>query len=79
MAQIILEDIEVRLSIDYLKHKEEFDHLTERVIYTSIIDTNFNYSLGNLEYCSVDYDTEVLNTPNLQGNVVVNCTDAETT
>lgn len=42
------------------------------------LDAYFNYSLGNLEYRSVRFETEVLNIPNFQGNAAVNYTDAET-
>ena len=78
MVENMLDGIEVRLSCDYLAHKEELDKLTERVIYTGPIDAYFNYSLGNLEYRSVRFETEVLDKPNFQGNAAVNYTDAET-
>ena len=42
------------------------------------IDAYFNYNLGNLEYRSVRFETEVLDTPNFQGNAAVNYTDRET-
>ena len=48
------------------------------MIYTGPIDAYFNYSLGNLEYRSVRFETEVLDKPNFQGNAAVNYTDAET-
>ena len=74
----MLEGIEVRLNCDYLAYKEELDKLAERVIYTGPIDAYFNYCLGNLEYRSVRFETEVLDKPNFQGNAAVNYTDAET-
>lgn len=78
MVERMLEGIEVRLNTDYLAHKEELDALAERVIYTGPIDAYFNYSLGNLEYRSVRFEMEILDTPNFQGNAAVNYTDAET-
>lgn len=78
MVERMLEGIEVRLNCDYLAHKEELDMLAERVIYTGPIDAYFNYCLGNLEYRSVRFETEVLDKPNFQGNAAVNYTDAET-
>ena len=78
MVENMLEGIEVRLGIDYLKEKEYFDAMAEKVIYTGPIDAYFNYSLGVLEYCSVRFDTEVLDMPNFQGNAAVNYTDRET-
>lgn len=78
MVERMLDGIEVRLNCDYLAHKEELDALAEKVIYTGPIDAYFDYSLGNLEYRSVRFETEVLDMPNFQGNAAVNYTDAET-
>ena len=78
MVERMLEGIEVRLNCDYLANKAEFDKLAECVIYTGPIDAYYNYCLGNLEYRSVRFETEVLNIPNFQGNAAVNYTDAET-
>ena len=78
MVERMLEGIEVRLNCDYLANKDELDAMAERVIYTGPIDAYFNYSLGNLEYRSVRFKTEVLDKPNFQGNAAVNYTDAET-
>ena len=74
----LLEGIEVRLNVDYLKQKEELDALAEKVIYTGPIDEYFGYKLGTLEYRSVRFETEVLDIPNFQGNAAVNYTDRET-
>ena len=73
--------IEVRLNVDYLassKAKAELDKEADKVVYTGAIDAYFDYSLGNLEYRSVRFDTEVLDEPNYQGNAAVNYTDADT-
>ena len=78
MVEAMLDDIEVRLNCDYLEHKDELDKLAEKIIYTGPIDAYFNYSLGNLEYRSVRFETEVLDKPNFQGNAAVKYTDAET-
>ena len=43
-----------------------------------MIDQFFNYKLGELEYRSLRFETEVLDEDNHQGNAVVNYTDAET-
>ena len=78
MVEKMLEGIEVRLGVNYLKDKAELDKLAGRVIYTGPIDAYFDYSLGALQYRSVRFETEVLDMPNYQGNAVVNYTDAET-
>ena len=78
MVERMLDGIEVRLQTDYLEQKAELDAMADKVIYTGPIDAYFNYCLGNLAYRSVRFETEVLDTPNFQGNAVVNYTDRQT-
>ena len=78
MVENMLDGIEVRLNVDYFDHKAELDALADKVIYTGPIDAYFGYRLGNLEYRSVRFETEVLDIPNFQGNAAVNYTDRET-
>ena len=74
----LLDGIEVQLNTDYLVNKQALDALAKKVVYTGPIDAYFGYSLGHLQYRSVRFETEVLDTPNYQGNAVVNYTDRET-
>ncbi len=74
----LLEGIEVKLDTDYLHQKDEWDDLADKVVYTGAIDAYFGYKLGNLEYRSVQFETETLDIPNFQGNAAVNYTDRET-
>jgi UDP-galactopyranose mutase len=74
----LLSGIEVRLNCDYLEHKAELDALADRIIYTGPIDQYFGYCYGPLQYRSLRFETEVLDTDNYQGNAVVNYTDRET-
>ena len=78
MVEGMLEGTEVRLGVDYLQEKESLDALADRVVYTGPIDAYFGYRLGALEYRSVRFETEVLDTDNYQGVAVVNYTDRET-
>ena len=78
MVANMLGDVELRLNVDYLKHKKELDAVADRVLYTGPIDAYFGYQLGNLEYRSVQFETTMLDRPNFQGNAVVNYTDRET-
>ena len=78
MIANMLEGIEVRLNEDYLLKKDKYDAMAKKVIYTGPIDAYFNYALGNLEYRSVRFETELLDKPNYQGNAAVNYTDRET-
>ncbi len=78
MVENMLEGIEVKLNTDYLDHREEFNAMAEQVIYTGPIDAYFGFELGTLEYRKVDFETELLDMPNFQGNAAVNYTDRET-
>ena len=70
--------IEVRLDTDYLEDRAALDAAASRVVYTGPIDAFYGYRFGPLAYRSVRFETQVLDTPNFQGNAVVNYTDRET-
>ena len=74
----LLDGVEVRLGTDFLKNREEYEKTAEKIIYTGSIDEYYGYSLGVLQYRTVRFDTEVLDTDNYQGNAVVNYTDPDT-
>lgn len=78
MVGNMLNGIDTELNTDYLRDHAKLDSLAEKVIYSGAIDEYYGYSLGKLEYRSLKFETELLETPNFQGNAVVNYTDAET-
>lgn len=78
MVSRMLEGIKVCLGEDYLANKRKWNEIAKKVVYTGAIDEYFEYKLGQLEYRSVRFETEVLNKSNFQGNAVVNYTDVET-
>ena len=49
----------------------------DRLVYTGAIDEFFGYRLGKLEWRTVSFEEEVLDTPNYQGNAVMNYTERE--
>ena len=73
----LLEGIEVRTGVDFLKERAEYEALAEMIIYTGMIDEYYGCRLGALEYRSVRFETEVLECGTYQGNAVVNYTDRE--
>lgn len=73
----LLDGIDVKLNTDYETYVKEHPDTFEKVIYTGPIDEYFHYSLGNLQYRSVRFETEELDMENYQGNAVVNYTDRE--
>ncbi len=74
----LLAGAEIRTGVDYLEHRAEYDGLAEKVVYTGMIDAYFDYCYGSLEYRSLRFESETLDTDNYQGVAVVNYTDRET-
>lgn len=77
MVENMLEGIKVVTNTDYFEAKDELREFG-KVVFTGPIDAYFDYKLGALEYRSVRFETETIDTPNFQGNAVVNYTDRET-
>ncbi|MBE6106067.1 UDP-galactopyranose mutase, partial [Anaerovibrio lipolyticus] len=78
LIENLLDGIEVRLGVDYLKRRSEYEQVAEKIVYTGPIDEFFDYKLGTLEYRSIRFENELLNKPSFQGNAAVNYTDRET-
>jgi UDP-galactopyranose mutase len=78
MIEKMLCGADVRLNVDFFENKKDLSKIADKIIYTGSIDAYFGYILGALEYRSVRFETEVLDTDNYQGNAVINYTDAET-
>lgn len=74
----LLKGSDVKLNVNYLENRDALRSLAENVIYTGAVDAYFSYCYGPLEYRSIRFETEILDTDNYQGNAVVNYTDAET-
>ena len=74
----LLEGIKVRSSTDYLADREYWNSIADKVLFTGPIDAYFDYCYGKLDYRTVRFETEVMDTSNYQGNAVVNFTDSET-
>ena len=73
----LLEGIEIKLDVDYLKDKEYWNKQTKKIIYTGPIDEFYDFKFGELEYKTVDFEHKKLNTFNYQGTSVVNYTDID--
>lgn len=74
----LLNGIEVKLGVDYLKDKEYWDAQASKVIYTGPIDAYFNYQFGELEYKTTNFKNIFLeNNSNFQGTAMMNFTEYE--
>ena len=77
LINALLEGIEVRLGVDYNLQREVYKNVAETVVYTGPVDAYFNYSLGQLEYRGLRFETERLEEENHQGVAVMNFTERE--
>lgn len=78
MVEKMLEGIDLKLSVNFFDNREYWNTVAKKIIFTGPIDEFFSYELGNLEYRSVRFQTEILEKQNFQGNAAVNYTDADT-
>ena len=72
------ENIDVEVNVDFFANKDRYLEEFPKIVFTGMIDEFFDYKLGELEYRSLRFENETLDTENYQGNAVVNYTDAET-
>ena len=79
----LLDGVECRIDTDFFKsitpetgktYSSSWREIADKLIYTGPIDEYFNYSLGKLDWRTVSFKTQVEETPNYQGNAVVNYT-----
>ncbi|WP_330926445.1 UDP-galactopyranose mutase [Candidatus Sororendozoicomonas aggregata] len=77
MFEEMLKGIEIRLNVDFFKNKEELTTMAERVVFTGKIDEYFDYQYGELEYRTLEFQSEIYDVENVQGNAVVNYSDAD--
>ena len=77
LIEALLDGIEVRTGVDYLKERTVYQAVVRKVVYTGSIDEYFDYKLGQLEYRGLRFETERLEEENHQGVAVVNYTERE--
>ena len=73
----LLDGVETRTEMDFASLRDQWKDMAETLVYTGAIDEYFNYCYGNLQYRTVSFETEILNTSNYQGNAVINYTQRE--
>ncbi|MBM6991890.1 MAG: UDP-galactopyranose mutase [Prevotella sp.] len=87
----LLEGVETKTNTDFFDCRREYDAASgchtiqgsdfrircKTVVYTGPIDQFFDYRFGPLDYRTVRFENEILDTPNYQGNAVINYTAAE--
>ena len=71
----LLEGVETRTGVDFFAEYEDYwREIANKLVYTGAIDEYFGYRLGKLDWRTVSFITHIEDTPNYQGNAVVNYT-----
>jgi UDP-galactopyranose mutase len=77
LTEGLLDGIEVRLDTDYFADRDYWNSLADKIVFTGKIDQYYDYQFGQLEYRSVKFEHDVMDTENYQGNAVVNYTERD--
>lgn len=71
----LLDGIECKTGVDFFTSVyRDWQEYADKLVYTGAIDEYFDYKLGKLDWRTVSFKTRVEDTPNYQGNAVVNYT-----
>lgn len=73
----LLDGTEVITGTDYFADRDRWDAVAEKIVFTGRIDEFYDFRFGHLEYRTVSFEEEIVNTPNYQGNAVVNYTERD--
>ena len=79
----LLEGVDTMVNVDFFDERKRsgsqfsiLDSQFDKIVFTGKIDEFYDYRFGKLEYRTVRFEHEVLNTPNYQGLAQINYTDA---
>ncbi len=69
--------VEILTDTDFFSDREKFSSLAKKCLFTGMIDEFFGYCLGELDYRSLRFETETLDTDNFQGVAVMNFSERD--
>lgn len=72
----LLRGADVVLDTDFFADRDKWQGMARKMLFTGRIDEFYGFRFGKLDYRTVRFETEVLATPNYQGNAVINHTSA---
>jgi UDP-galactopyranose mutase len=73
----LLKGIDTQVNVDFFANRKELEALADNIVFTGRIDEFYDFRFGKLDYRTVRFETETLNTPNYQGLAQINYTEAE--
>ncbi|MDE6272751.1 MAG: UDP-galactopyranose mutase [Muribaculaceae bacterium] len=68
----------IKLGVDFKDIKENWKEIANKLVFTGPIDEFFDFKLGRLDWRTVRFETVCIDSPNYQGNAVVNYTGPST-
>jgi len=74
----LLKGSDLLLETDFFADQAYFKNIAKKLVFTGKIDAYYKFRFGELEYRSLDFEMEIYDQQNYQGNAVMNFTDAET-
>ncbi len=89
LTEGLLEGIDTMTSVDFFQDviqnedgkeitiKDNWHQIADKLVFTGKIDEFYDYQFGKLNYRTVRFEEEIFDTPNYQGNAVVNYTERE--
>lgn len=70
----LLNGIDTMTNVDFFSHRKQLTEIADKIVYTGRLDEFFDYKFGKLNWRTVSFKTYIKDTPNFQGNAVVNYT-----
>ena len=74
LTEGLLEGVETRLDTDFFHDRAYWESVAEKIVFTGQLDEFYDYCLGRLDWRTVTFETRIEDTPNYQGNAVINYT-----
>ncbi len=75
LIDALLEGVEYKTNTNFFESDyKDWRKYAKQLVYTGPIDEYFGFCYGKLDWRTVSFKTSVVNTPNFQGNAVVNYT-----
>lgn len=74
----LLEGAECKTDVDFFNSEyKDWRKYADKLVYTGAIDEFYDFKFGKLDWRTVSFKTRIEDTPNYQGNAVVNYTSHE--
>ena len=73
----LLDGVETKVNTNFFENRKYWESIADKIVYTGQLDEYFGYKYGKLDWRTVSFKTRVEDTPNYQGNAVVNYTSHE--